>query len=367
MPAARRPGVGGRGEGVDRRRASRRSSAAPVSDPIAGRGDQQHAAADPGHRAGLPDQPDQGAQPRAARWSRAANTLVSPSTPWISATAIAATPAHCSRDRASNASIQYCMVMRRVLAPVNTVVYGGAAWNEHDRSTLREGLARPGTQGAGERGFTALKAEPLAKAMGVSRGSFYWHFADIGAFHAAILERWREVAAEQIIADVEAAAKDDDPLRAAAAPGVRRAAGAGKGGPQLGHRRSRGPRRRAGDRSAPAELCRKPVDAGRTCRRKLARARAQILYWAFLGFALSDQPLPKRDRQAVLDELLRMASPTLMTRLRAGMLRTAASRRLAHECLARTPRRHRRSKAAGDSGVPDDQGSAGIRLRRGRN
>ena len=30
-------------------------------------------------------------------------------------------------------------------------------------------------------GFTALKAEPLAKAMGVSRGSFYWHFADIGA------------------------------------------------------------------------------------------------------------------------------------------------------------------------------------------
>ena len=54
-------------------------------------------------------------------------------------------------------------------------------------------------------GFTALKAEPLAKAMGVSRGSFYWHFADIGAFHAAILKQWREIAAEQIIASVEAA------------------------------------------------------------------------------------------------------------------------------------------------------------------
>src|SRR6195256_121241 len=61
-------------------------------------------------------------------------------------------------------------------------------------------------------GFTALKAEPLAKAMGVSRGSFYWHFADIGAFHAAILRHWREVAAEQIIANVEAASKDQDPL-----------------------------------------------------------------------------------------------------------------------------------------------------------
>src|ERR1700736_747435 len=63
-----------------------------------------------------------------------------------------------------------------------------------------------------ERGFTALKAEPLAKAMGVSRGSFYWHFADIGAFHVAILKHWREVAAEAIIADVEAAADHDNPL-----------------------------------------------------------------------------------------------------------------------------------------------------------
>src|SRR6266851_8625394 len=63
-----------------------------------------------------------------------------------------------------------------------------------------------------ERGFTALKAEPLAKALGVSRGSFYWHFADIGAFHAAILTHWREVAAEQIIANVEAAARDQNPL-----------------------------------------------------------------------------------------------------------------------------------------------------------
>ena len=47
-----------------------------------------------------------------------------------------------------------------------------------------------------ENGFTALKAEPLAKAMGGSRGSFYWHFADVGAFHAAVLDHWRDVAAE---------------------------------------------------------------------------------------------------------------------------------------------------------------------------
>src|SRR5688572_18902718 len=59
-----------------------------------------------------------------------------------------------------------------------------------------------GLKALASRGFTALKAEPLAKAMGVSRGSFYWHFADIGAYRAAILTHWREVAAEQVIAEI---------------------------------------------------------------------------------------------------------------------------------------------------------------------
>jgi hypothetical protein len=39
-----------------------------------------------------------------------------------------------------------------------------------------------------------------------------------------------------------------------------------------------------------------------------AGARAQILYWAFVGFALSDKPLPRAKQVAMLDELLRMAS-----------------------------------------------------------
>src|SRR6187549_3898960 len=69
-----------------------------------------------------------------------------------------------------------------------------------------------GLKALASRGFTALKAEPLAKAMGVSRGSFYWHFADISAFHAAILKQWREIAAEQIIAGVEAASGNKNPL-----------------------------------------------------------------------------------------------------------------------------------------------------------
>jgi AcrR family transcriptional regulator len=62
-------------------------------------------------------------------------------------------------------------------------------------------------------GFTALKAEPLARALKVSRGSFYWHFADLAAYHAALLGHWREVAAERIIADLESVPKGESPVR----------------------------------------------------------------------------------------------------------------------------------------------------------
>jgi AcrR family transcriptional regulator len=156
-------------------------------------------------------------------------------------------------------------------------------------------------------GFTALKAEPLAKAMGVSRGSFYWHFTDTGAFHAAILKHWREVAAEQIIADLEAADDRDDPLRLL----LRQAFGGrltlenavrtwasvdplARGAVQAIDRRRLG--------YLETLLSASGLSPG------VARARAQILYWAFLGFALSDKPLPKAKQQAVLDELLQIAS-----------------------------------------------------------
>ena len=156
-------------------------------------------------------------------------------------------------------------------------------------------------------GFTALKAEPLAKALRVSRGSFYWHFADIAAFHAAILARWHEVAAEQIIANVEAASKDDDPLALL----LRRV---------FGERLTleRAVRTWASvDPSARAAV--QAIDRRRLnyvegllaqsgLSAEQARARAQILYWAFLGFALSDQQLPKARQQVVLDELLRIAA-----------------------------------------------------------
>src|SRR6266404_6229771 len=95
-------------------------------------------------------------------------------------------------------SIQWCMVDCR-------------RKNMTDQLSAKDWLDQ-GLRALAKSGFTALKAEPLAKAMGVSRGSFYWHFADIGAFHSAILRHWREVAAEQIIANLEAAADRENPI-----------------------------------------------------------------------------------------------------------------------------------------------------------
>jgi AcrR family transcriptional regulator len=47
-------------------------------------------------------------------------------------------------------------------------------------------------------GPTALKAEPLARQLNTTKGSFYWHFADLPAFHAALLERWETQALQAI-------------------------------------------------------------------------------------------------------------------------------------------------------------------------
>src|SRR3954471_17377056 len=101
-------------------------------------------------------------------------------------------------------------ILRPRLAAVNTVVYGRTMT---DQLSAQDWLDQ-GLRTLARSGFTALKAEPLAQAMGVSRGSFYWHFADIRAYHAAVLKHWREVAAEQIIARVEASGPDEPPIGA---------------------------------------------------------------------------------------------------------------------------------------------------------
>lgn len=52
-------------------------------------------------------------------------------------------------------------------------------------------------------GITAVAVEPVARAIGATKGSFYWHFTDRRALVDAVLERWRDLETERLIAQVE--------------------------------------------------------------------------------------------------------------------------------------------------------------------
>lgn len=59
-------------------------------------------------------------------------------------------------------------------------------------------------------GIEAIRVEPLAKTLRVTKGSFYWHFADRRALLDAMLSQWTE---RRIAAIREQARPDGDPAR----------------------------------------------------------------------------------------------------------------------------------------------------------
>lgn len=54
----------------------------------------------------------------------------------------------------------------------------------------------------------AVAVQPLARELGATKGSFYWHFASRDDLLRATLARWETVATDDVIADLEAS---DDP------------------------------------------------------------------------------------------------------------------------------------------------------------
>lgn len=61
-----------------------------------------------------------------------------------------------------------------------------------------------------EDGPTALKAEPLARRQNTTKGSFYWHFADVPAFQSAMMDVWEAEALTALTSVIE-----DEPSPAA--------------------------------------------------------------------------------------------------------------------------------------------------------
>jgi AcrR family transcriptional regulator len=70
-----------------------------------------------------------------------------------------------------------------------------SAWLQAASEALREG------------GVEAVRVEALARRLGVTKGSFYWHFADREALLAALLADWERRAGGRILARIEAASQ----------------------------------------------------------------------------------------------------------------------------------------------------------------
>jgi AcrR family transcriptional regulator len=81
--------------------------------------------------------------------------------------------------------------MARRAAAQNTTTLDANAWIEAAFDALAEG------------GIDAVRVDPLAKNLGVTRGSFYWHFADRAALHTAMLKEWRKRQSYQVGSRIE--------------------------------------------------------------------------------------------------------------------------------------------------------------------
>jgi AcrR family transcriptional regulator len=151
-------------------------------------------------------------------------------------------------------------------------------------------------------GFEALKADVLARKLGVSRGSFYWHFRDLGTFHDRVIEHWKHTLTEAIIADLERYRSREERLDAL----VRRG---------FGHDGVLEIRMRTwADSNAEAARALKDIDRRRReyIERLLVEAgipatraatRAQLLYWTYLGAALSRSRLAGEPLDRIVAEL----------------------------------------------------------------
>ena len=72
----------------------------------------------------------------------------------------------------------------------------------------RKDWVRAALERLAEFGIEAVRVEPLARSLGVTKGSFYWHFRDRAELLDAMLEEWADVTTERVIAAAERAGPD---------------------------------------------------------------------------------------------------------------------------------------------------------------
>jgi AcrR family transcriptional regulator len=74
--------------------------------------------------------------------------------------------------------------------------------------TPRERWVEEGLAALAAGGPDAVRVEVLAKALGVTKGGFYWHFADRGALLDEMLGTWERTLVDEVIEHVEAGGGD---------------------------------------------------------------------------------------------------------------------------------------------------------------
>lgn len=162
-----------------------------------------------------------------------------------------------------------------------------------------EEWVRAGLKALAKSGASALKADKLAASLGVSRGSFYWHFADVPTFHAAVLKRWREVALENIIRDIETTS---DPFEA-----LLRRAFTGNSGIESAVRAwaTADAQARKAVEAVDAEriryLQKLLTDAG--IAGDVAEMRARAMNWTYLGYVISTSKVDGDSLKRLIQEL----------------------------------------------------------------
>ena len=73
---------------------------------------------------------------------------------------------------------------------------------EHRRRLTREDWVAEATEVLATQGLSAVAVEPLAERLGVTKGSFYAHFANRDELVGAVLERWKALDTDEVIAEL---------------------------------------------------------------------------------------------------------------------------------------------------------------------
>jgi AcrR family transcriptional regulator len=76
--------------------------------------------------------------------------------------------------------------------------------------TPRNSWIEEGLSALAAGGPDAVRIEPLAQALGVSKGGFYWHFKDRQTLLEEMLDAWERTWVDEVIEAVEVEAEDED-------------------------------------------------------------------------------------------------------------------------------------------------------------